>query len=106
MKKTKTARGFRLIEFKDHYGSPCSIQKSSLATDDAIWLGVSDPNPQILAADAYRMGLSGVSSYSNGWVPFNIPKEVSITSRMHLTRKEVKDLIPILQRFADTGELP
>lgn len=106
MKKTKTARGFRLIEFNDHYGSRCSIQKSSLASDDAIWFGVSDPNPQILAVDAYRMGLPGGSPFPNGWVPFNIPKEVSIKDRMHLTRKEVKKLIPILQKFVDTGELP
>lgn len=35
----KTDRGFTRGEFKDRYGEPCSIQKSSFAVDDAIWLG-------------------------------------------------------------------
>ena len=35
-----TARGFRIVEFTDLYNKPCSLQESSLATDEAIWLGV------------------------------------------------------------------
>ena len=34
-------RGFFGYEFKDLYGQKCTIQESSLATDDAIWLGVT-----------------------------------------------------------------
>lgn len=26
--------------------------------------------------------------------------------RMHLRQEQVRDLLPVLQRFADTGELP
>lgn len=37
----KTSRGFDLIEFVDHYGAACSLQKSSLATEDCIWLGTN-----------------------------------------------------------------
>lgn len=37
----KTQRGFDLIEFVDHYGAACSLQKSSLATEDCIWLGTN-----------------------------------------------------------------
>jgi hypothetical protein len=37
-----TARGFRIGTFRDRYGQACSIQESSLATEDAIWLG---PDP-------------------------------------------------------------
>lgn len=37
----KTSRGFDLIEFVDHYGAECSLQKSSLATEDCIWLGTN-----------------------------------------------------------------
>lgn len=38
----KTGRGFLRGEFSDLYGEKCSIQESSLATEDAIWLGADD----------------------------------------------------------------
>lgn len=38
----KTDRGFLLGEFEDHYKNPCSIQESSLADEDCIWLGTSE----------------------------------------------------------------
>ena len=38
----KTDRGFRIIRFKDYYNCECSIQKSSLADIDCIWLGTDD----------------------------------------------------------------
>jgi hypothetical protein len=38
----KTERGFDIIEFLDRYGVECSLQKSSLATEDCIWLGVNE----------------------------------------------------------------
>jgi hypothetical protein len=38
----KTERGFDIIEFLDRYGNGCSLQKSSLATEDCIWLGVNE----------------------------------------------------------------
>lgn len=37
-----TARGFASGEFKDWYGLDCSIQKSSNAMVDCIWLGVNE----------------------------------------------------------------
>lgn len=39
---TKTERGFVVGEFSDLYGKECSIQESSLAEEDAIWLGVGE----------------------------------------------------------------
>ena len=47
MKVEKTERGFELIEFKDIYGSECSLQQSSIALCEkpgtgAIWFGVGD----------------------------------------------------------------
>jgi len=62
-------RGFLKGEFHDRYGSKCSIQKSSLASEDCIWLGRQK-------------------------------------ARMHLTRQMAADLIPLLQHFVETGELP
>ena len=93
MKLSKTERGFAFGEFKDKYGKKCSIQKSSLATHDAIWLGVNDDaiDPQIMT--------------STGWAKYEIPEEVLLSTRMHLTQAMVKKLLPALQKFAETGEL-
>lgn len=104
MKKSKTNRGFELIEFEDRYEHKCSIQKSSLATEDAIWFGIDDAEPRILASDAHRMGIP--TPVQVGWIPFAVPEEVLMTTRMHLTQDQVKELLPILQHFAETGELP
>jgi len=100
---TSTQRGFAIGKFKDQYGSQCSIQKSSAATRDCIWLGVDDPKPEIMVSDARRLGIT--ESVKNGWMPYEIPKEVSISTRMHLSREDVKKLLPLLQKFAETGSL-
>ena len=77
MKKSKTPRGFSIYKFNDRNNQECSLQKSSLATEDAIWLGVDeDPN-----------------------------EDLSIFSRMHLTKGQVKKLLPLLQNFVKTGEI-
>ena len=95
-------------KFIDRCGYECSIQKSSNATEDCIWLGIDDVNPQIMSIDAIRMGLRQrtFDENDNGWVKFEIPKEVLLSTRMHLTREHVKELLPILQKFVETGELP
>ncbi|WP_227396813.1 hypothetical protein [Jeotgalibacillus aurantiacus] len=98
IKKGYTNRGFQDIEFRDINSVSCSIQKSSLATEDAIWFGVNDADPKILASKTKEGG--------TGWVTHDIPKEVLLTTRMHLTQDQVKDLLPILQTFAETGRLP
>lgn len=107
MEITNTQRGFDIAKFNDRYGDECSLQKSSLATEDAIWFGISDPNPQIMCSDAIRLGLRERTNTDkdNGWCKFEIPKEVLISTRMHLTQEMVAELIPILQHFVDTGEL-
>jgi hypothetical protein len=97
MKFTKTDRGFALIEFTDRYDAPCSLQKSSLATEDAIWIGVDDADPKILASKVQEGG--------TGWVKYPIPEDVSLNTRMHLTREQVAELLPHLQKFVDTGEI-
>jgi hypothetical protein len=38
-------------------------------------------------------------------VPWPVPKEVALSSRMHLTQEMVAALLPLLQHFAETGEL-
>lgn len=107
MEIKQTERGFDYSNFTDRYGAKCSIQKSSLATEDAIWLGVDDAEPRIMSRDAIKLGLREQTNdeRDNGWVPFEIPKEVLLSTRMHLTQEHVKQLLPILQKFAETGEL-
>ena len=68
MELRKTERGFARCDFVDRYGFQCSIQESSLATEYAIWLGVTE-------------------------------------NRMHLTQEMAEALIPLLQKFVETGEL-
>jgi len=95
--KAHTERGFDLIEFEDLYYSKCNIQKSSLATEDAIWFGVRNAQPKIMASKTKEGG--------TGWVDYLIPEDVLLTTRMHLSIEQVKKLLPILQRFAETGEI-
>lgn len=93
----KTRRGFDISKFKDAYGMECSIQKSSLADKDCIWLGIHDAKPRILASEVMEDGV--------GWVDYPIPSEVMVPTRMHLTQDMAAELLPILQRFVDTGEV-
>ncbi|OWZ90396.1 hypothetical protein B9J07_27815 [Sinorhizobium sp. LM21] len=93
MKFETTARGFTKASFTDRYGEKCSLQKSSLATEDAIWFGIDDPKPLILVQN-------------EGWKEAPLPEGASIGGRMHLTQDQVKALLPALTHFAETGELP
>ena len=96
-KFTKTNRGWDYLDFTDYNKEGCSLQKSSVATQHCIWLGVNEGNPQILASKVQEGGV--------GWVKYPIPEDVLLTTRMHLTQEQVKNLLPILKRFVDTGEL-
>lgn len=85
MKTGYTQRGFSLIKFVDLYKVNCSIQQSSLAGMDAIWLGVDLP------AETARKQVE-----ANG----------TMLTRMHLTRQQAHDLAGVLLYFAENGELP
>ncbi|BCP56261.1 hypothetical protein K32_48780 [Kaistia sp. 32K] len=99
-----TERGFARCAFLDRYSVPCSLQESSLAEEAAIWLGVDDANPMIMASDAAAHGVN--TTETTGWVPYPVPPAVLMTTRMHLTQAQVAELLPALQHFVDTGELP
>lgn len=99
----KTLSGFDLKEFKDLYGKQCSLQKSSLAETDAIWFGIDNAEPQILASRAEALGIKTDAEY--GWIPYPIPRDVSLITRMHLTREQVAALLPVLHKFVETGEI-
>ncbi len=92
IKLGRTQRGFPHAEFKDFYGEACSLQQSSLATESAIWLGIEDPDIQVMVK-------------GKGWQKAVLPEGALIKSRMHLTQEQVQDLLPYPQHFAETGEL-
>ena len=98
-----TERGFVLLELSDLYGARCNAQLSSLAERKAIWLGVKSAEPQIMASQAAAFGVE--TKETVGWVPYPIPDQVLLTTRMHLSREQVAALLPVLQRFAATGEV-
>lgn len=107
-----TLRRVARVEFTDRYGAECSVQKSSLATEDAIWVGVNEPEPQIMAREAHAMGREdlllpeGDPERLNGWVPYPLPAGVLCNTRMHLTREQASRLSVLLAHFAGTGDLP
>jgi hypothetical protein len=92
MKLGHTNRGFARIDFVDQYGVECSLQKSSLATEDCIWFGCNDANPQVLVR-------------GEGWKPVPMPEEYNANTRMHLNREQVAEILPHLIAFVETGYL-
>lgn len=103
LKFTNTGRGFACCEFKDADGQSCRLQKSSAAERDCVWLGVTDPKPSVLAQHAQRFGLK--TDKTEGWIDYPIPEDVLIHTEMFLTKEQVAELLPVLQRFVETGEI-
>ena len=87
----ETARGFGRLDFTDLYGSECSIQESSLATERAIWLGMNSDGSFELKP------------------PYNKDRsdpDVDTGGRMHLSQGQAAAILPILEHFVKTGSLP
>lgn len=108
-KTTKTGRGFDIVKFKDHNGHDCYIQESSLAIytkpgTSALWVGVEDAKPIVMASRAASVGVK--THETTGWVPYDkIPEEVMLTTQMHLNREQVAGLIYHLQKWLDKDRL-
>ena len=83
----KTERGFGRGEFKDRYDAGCSIQRSSIAFEDCIWLGCDKPKIML------------------NKMPAQLPDGYDVLGRMHLTRDMCAELGPLLTLFAETGSL-
>lgn len=94
----RTERGFSYHTFTDRNGVECSLQKSSIATEDAIWLGATE------------IGLKRFEPFI-GWSDVKLPDggpggvTYIANNRMHLTREQVAELLPLLQLFVQTGEI-
>lgn len=99
-----TNRGFEVVKFIDYYNTRCSLQASSLAHYEkpgtsAVWLGCDDAAQKVMASQAKMLGVA--TQETCGWVPYPIPEEVQLTTRMHLTREQVAALITHLQNWLD-----
>lgn len=82
-----TERGFSGVKFLDRSNGECSIQDSSLATEPAIWIG--QDNPLVLTQKDHKK--------------VDLSQDYLILGRMHLTQEMVKQILPILTEFAETG---
>ena len=111
-----TDRGFELLSFKDVYNLGCSLQISSRAVcenEDGsvdnplgwLWLGIDDAQPTIMVSDARELGLEIPEGLMNGWMPYKVPEEVLMHTRMHLGEKEVRGLVNKLTKWLETSEL-
>lgn len=89
----KTPRGFDFYSFTDANGERCTLQKSSSGNDELAWLGVEG---KLLRSS----GIEGV-----GMIPVPLNEEFLIIARMHLNREMVRQLLPMLQNFVETGEI-
>lgn len=78
--------------FKDNNGEEYLLIKPSLDPKDVIYLGIHKPNPQLLVK-------------GQGWRPYDLPEDVHVSTLMHLTQEQVKELLPHLQAFVETGEI-
>jgi hypothetical protein len=83
----KTKRTVNVQFFADKNGQECSIQKSNASIENCIWLGVDEP-------DVFYNEKRGY-----------LPPDVKILSRMLLSQQDVRDLLPMLLHFAETGKL-
>ncbi len=87
-KVEETNRHFQIINFKDRYGTPCSLQQSSIFDDEhadtpgatAVWLGV----------DRQDEKHDGMFDASN-------------VTRMHIDRKQAQALVAVLEMWIATG---
>jgi len=94
--KQITARGFSYYTFSNSNGDECILQKSS-AVGDFIFLGAKK-----LKVQHFKAG--------QGWNTVVYPESTIEehyvgNEKMHLNRQQVAELIPLLQKFVDTGEI-
>jgi hypothetical protein len=87
--KTKNWRGQSVVAFHDEDGKFCSLQKTT-ERGSFVFFGCNEPIDKI--GEALDIDETGV---------MNNPK---ITTRMHLSRAQVRVLLPHLTKFVHTGD--
>lgn len=94
MEINKTSRNFDFGKFEDLNHNQCSIQASSLASEDAIWLGIDDPNLVVFENES-----------KGAYIKTVMPNNFMVNARMHLNRDQVALILPLLISFAENGTL-
>ena len=101
MKMEHTRRGFTFTKFIDSGNNECSLQESSCATENRIWLGCT------------KINLKYFNANQGGWVDITEPDTVNTVeehyyanNHMHLNQEQVRNLLPLLTHFAEHGTLP
>lgn len=102
-----TSRGFGLYKFLDSEGEECSLQKSSMiAEDDYIWFGHSKVKIEgFKPAESENSPSTWVTITEKEIMEKFDVREISPNTKILLSRKQVKELLPILKNFVDTGEI-
>ena len=109
---TPTCRGFLRGEFTDANGQSCSLQRSSAFGGEGgelIWLGVNNAkgNFSVLGHNDLARLRNGGWGWQEKCLSTMFPEsDVNVPDRMHLNQEQVKALLPALQYFVKTGELP
>jgi hypothetical protein len=95
MKIEKTPNGLAVIPFRDQNFVACTLQESH-SSGRSITFG------------AESIGLKKFAP-GEGWKDVNLDVSASdhydANTKMHLTREQVKSLLPHLEQFVRTGEL-
>lgn len=97
MKTETNSSGFNYAEFTDEAKSKCSIREVNILDEEnkgCLMLGVD--NPKIVIYD---------KEMKNYVVMEKVPHEWLIGSQLLLNRKQIEQLIPMLQNFLETGKL-
>jgi hypothetical protein len=85
-------KSLKRIEFHDAHQNECSLQESSTDMYDAVWLGVQEPVINVMV--------------DGGWKDLVLPEGAVVNSRMHLTQRQIRKILPLLEYFAEHGSLP
>ncbi len=64
---------------------------------------VSGARPRVSYTDNQGNAHTIETKETTGWIPYPIPDDVLLTTRMHLSLEQVKELIPFLQAWVDNG---
>ena len=104
MEFKQTRRGFTYYEFTNSRGELCNIQDSSSIACEGdeegwhIWLGHADLEVKVFKPYKGWMDVDFEALYPE--------HDIIGNNRMHLSQKQVRELLPMLQYFAEHGNLP
>ena len=94
LRETIDNRGLKVIEFRDICDIEFSIKK---CPNELLQININDSEPSILKYDP--------DDNREEWIDYSIPEDTYVNIKIHLSKEQVKEIIPILCNYAYTGEL-